>query len=127
MREDERQKVLVVEDSPLMQDMIGFALKSLRVEVTRARNGLEGLEKVALGKFDLILTDVVMPEIGGIEFIRSLRKMPDCEAVPVVVISTQGAKEAIEAGLAAGANDYMTKPFRPQELARMIRKHLREE
>jgi two-component system, chemotaxis family, chemotaxis protein CheY len=121
-----RKRVLVVEDSALMRDMIGFALKGVPVEVTKARNGLEGLERASLEQFDLVLTDVVMPEIGGIEFIRSLRQMPGYGAVPVVIVSTQGARDAITEGLTAGANDYVTKPFKPQDLVRVIRKHLEE-
>jgi two-component system, chemotaxis family, chemotaxis protein CheY len=119
-----RKRVLVVEDSALMQDMIGFALKGVAVEVTKAENGLEGLEKASLERFDLVMTDVVMPEIGGIEFIRSLRRMPGYGEVPVVIVSTQGARDAIDEGLAAGANDYVTKPFKPQDLVRVIRKLL---
>lgn len=109
-----------------MQDMISFALRGVPADVDRAQNGLEGLEKAALERFDLILTDVIMPEVGGIELIRSLRQMPQYSAVPIVVVSTQGARDAISNGLAAGANDYLTKPFKPQELVRVVRRHLEE-
>jgi two-component system, chemotaxis family, chemotaxis protein CheY len=124
LSETSRKRVLVVEDSALMRDMIGFALKGVAVDVTKAQNGLEGLERASLEQFDLVLTDVVMPEIGGIEFIRSLRQMPGYGSVPVVIVSTQGARDAIDEGLAAGANDYLTKPFKPQDLVRVIRRHL---
>jgi two-component system, chemotaxis family, chemotaxis protein CheY len=124
LNETSRKRVLVVEDSALMRDMIGFALKGVAVEVTKVQNGLEGLERASLERFDLVLTDVVMPEIGGIEFIRSLRRIPGYTEVPVVIVSTQGARDAITEGLAAGANDYVTKPFKPQDLVRVIRKHL---
>lgn len=116
-------RVLIVEDSPLMRDMLSFALKGVAAEVVRARNGLEGIEQASIGQFDLVLTDVVMPEVGGIELIRRLRQVPRYQAVPIVIVSTQGARDSIAQGLAAGATDYLTKPFRPQDLVRLVRRY----
>ncbi len=121
-----QRRILIVDDSPLMLDMMTFALKGMSAEVVRARSGLDALEQAALAPFDLVLTDVVMPGLGGIELIQGLRQLPEYRAVPIVVVSTQGARDAIDAGLAAGANDYLTKPFRPQDLVRTVRRHLEE-
>lgn len=121
---ERRPRILIVEDSPLMRDMMVFALKGMAVDLVKARNGLEGLEQAALGQFDLVLSDVIMPEVGGIEFIRGLRQMPQYASVPIIIVSTQGADEAIAAGMTAGASDYVTKPFKPQELMRAVRRHL---
>lgn len=109
-----------------MRDMIAFSLKGLTSNVVKVQNGLEGLERAAVEQFDFVVTDVVMPEVGGIEFIRGLRKLAAYDTVPVVVVSTQSAHDVITAGLAAGATDYLTKPFKPQDLVRLVRRHLPE-
>lgn len=117
--------MLIVDDSALMRDMLSFALKGVAAEVVSARNGLEGMEKAATDRFDVVFTDVVMPEVGGIEFIQNLRQLPRYESVPVVIVSTQSAREMIDQGLSAGATDYLTKPFKPQDLVRVVRRHYR--
>ena len=105
-------KVLVVEDSPTMRQLIVFALKRIRgLTIVEANDGVDGLKKLSSDKFDLIFTDINMPIMDGLKLVSLARNDPGYKAVPIVIITTEGANEDRERALAIGANDYITKPI----------------
>ena len=112
---------LVVEDSPMMRQLIVLALsrvKSLRV--TEADDGVDGLRKLATGKFDIVLTDINMPIMDGLKLVKRIRTDATHKDVPIIVITTEGSKEDRQRALQLGANAYITKPIQaPQVIAKV--------
>ena len=110
-------RVLLVEDSPTMRQLITFALKRLPgIAIVEASDGVDGLKKLATDKFDLIFTDINMPILDGLKLVSLIRTEPAYAEIPVVVISTEGAKEDIEKARNLGVNDYLTKPVQAQKI-----------
>lgn len=123
--DDRTYKVLVVEDSPAMRALVGSTIESVEgVEVTEAVSGFEALKVLPRESFDLIVTDINMPDINGLELINFVKKNPNYREVPLIIISTEGTDRDREKGLKLGAVAYLTKPFEPQELLEHVRKHL---
>src|SRR5262245_45022711 len=94
------------------------------VEVVAAGNGFQALALLPTGHFDLVITDVNMPDINGLELIRFLRASPTHRTTPVVIISTEGRERDRDRALGLGADAYLTKPFAPEALVALVRKHL---
>lgn len=92
------------------------------IEVT---NGFEALKILPQKNFDIILTDINMPDINGLELLSFIKNHPSYRDIPVVIISTEKSEADRKRGLALGADDYLTKPFEPKELEMVIRKLLR--
>jgi two-component system chemotaxis response regulator CheY len=108
----EKHRILIVEDSPTMRQLLVFALKRLKnVEIVEAQDGMDGLRKVSSDHFDLALIDINMPVMDGLKLIRLIRGEENLKAMPIVVITTEGAKEDRERALGLGANEYLTKPI----------------
>ncbi len=102
--------ILVVEDSPTMRQLIGFALKRLGAEVVEAADGVEGLKKINSSRFDLIITDINMPVMDGLKLISLIRKDVNYRNIPIMIITTEGGAEDRERALSLGADAYVTKP-----------------
>lgn len=118
-------KVLVVEDSPTMRQLIVFALKRIRgLSIVEANDGVDGLKKLSSDKFDLIFTDINMPIMDGLKLVSLARNDPGYKAVPIVIITTEGASEDRERALAIGANDYITKPIQTTRIIEVAKKLL---
>jgi two-component system chemotaxis response regulator CheY len=110
-------KILIVEDSPTMRQLISFALKRLRgIKIVEANDGVDGLKKISAEKFDLIFTDINMPIMDGLKLVNLVREDANHRHIPIVVITTEGAREDRERALALGANDYITKPIQPNRI-----------
>ena len=110
-------KVLVVEDSPTMRQLIVFALKRIRgLSIVEASDGVDGLKKLSIDKFDLIFTDINMPIMDGLKLVSLVRNDPGYKSVPIVIITTEGAHEDRERALALGANEYITKPIQTTKI-----------
>ena len=108
----QRHRILIVEDSPTMRQLLVFALKRLKnVDIVEAQDGMDGLRKVSSDHFDLALIDINMPVMDGLKLIRLIRGEENLKAMPIVVITTEGAKEDRERALGLGANEYLTKPI----------------
>ena len=121
-------KVLVVDDSKVTREMHGFMLESGGFEVHYAVNGSEASEKVLTAQFDLIVTDVNMPQMDGYELTRRIRATPGYESTPVIIVSTESEAKDKTRGFEAGANVYVVKPARPSHLvgnAKMLLSALR--
>ena len=119
------RKILVVEDSLVMRDLIGSLIDELGAcEITAVENGLQALRVLPSEKFDLIVTDINMPNINGLELLAFVKKNPNHENTPVLVVTTEGAEKDREKGLALGASMYLVKPFERDELLAAVRKLL---
>lgn len=114
--------ILVVDDSPTMRRMIMASLRDLDdVGFDQAASGLEAIERLALVPIDLVVLDLNMPDVHGLEVLRFVRTHERFRALPVVVLTTRGDEESREAALREGATRYLTKPFEPTTLAPEIR------
>jgi two-component system, chemotaxis family, chemotaxis protein CheY len=120
-----KPKILVVEDNSAMRSLIAAALEEhLDVSVYEAENGFAALKLLPENEFRLIITDINMPDINGLELITFLRQHPVYKAVPIVIISTESSEEDRRRGLSIGANGYLVKPFTDGELIRLVHEHL---
>ncbi len=118
--------ILVVEDESDIRELISFTLTFSGFEVISATNGEEALELAAEDSFDLILLDVRMPSLSGYDTCRKMRKMKRSKDTPIVFLSAKGQEQDMQAGLAAGADQYILKPFAPAELVLEIKEILAE-
>jgi len=114
---------LVVEDSPTMRQLITFALKRIPgSKVIEANDGIDALKKLSTQKFDIILTDINMPIMDGLKLVSMVRNDPVHKAIPIVIITTEGADEDRKRGLALGANAYIAKPIQTADLLSVVNK-----
>ncbi len=112
------KNVLVVDDSPTIRRMVMASLRGLNgLRFHEAGNGLEAIERLALVPVDLIILDLNMPDMHGMEVVQFVRGHETYRSVPVIVLTTRGDEASRGAALAAGASLYMTKPFDPGTLA----------
>lgn len=115
-----RKKVLLVDDSKTVL-LMERALLSRSYEVITATDGLEGVNKALAERPDLILMDVVMPQMGGIDAVRRLRERPETSHIPVIIVSTRGEMQTVESSYESGCNDYVTKPINGVELLAKVK------
>jgi DNA-binding response OmpR family regulator len=116
------KKILVVDDEEDIVDMLQAILEMQGYQVVGAYNGTDGLLLTRLESPDLIILDMMLPDIQGYEVCRQLRANPPTEKLPVIILSARTSQEAIELGKRAGANVYMTKPVQlPQFFAHLQR------
>lgn len=116
--------VLVVDDSPTMRKMVKAALSPLQSQFGEAANGLEAIEQLALQRYDLMVLDLNMPDMHGLEVIQYARAYDSYRDLPILVLTTRSEEETRQSVLAAGANRYCTKPFQAQELLSAVRELL---
>ncbi|MGH2594281.1 MAG: response regulator transcription factor [Anaerolineae bacterium] len=114
-------KVLVAEDDTDIRNLIAFSLRFGGFEVVEASNGQEAVERTLAEKPDLVLMDVRMPKVTGYEACRQLKARDETKHIPVIFLSAKGQETEIQQGLDAGAEDYILKPFAPDELANRVR------
>lgn len=114
--------VLIVDDSKTVRNLVAFIMKKEGFKVTTAEDGLDGLEKLyGAGEVDLIVSDVNMPRMDGLTFIKTIREQEAYKDIPIVVLSTEGQDKDIQTGLTVGANLYMVKPAQPEKLVRNVK------
>lgn len=112
---------LVVEDSPTMRQLIVFSLRRLQgCRVVEAVDGVDALKKMTTEKVDLVITDINMPMMDGLKLITVIRGDPRTRDMPIVIVTTEGAEEDRQRGLALGANAYIPKPIHPPDLLKTI-------
>ncbi|MFH1347755.1 MAG: response regulator [Candidatus Margulisiibacteriota bacterium] len=119
-----KKKILIIEDYPATVELMNTLLSPNGFEIIVACDGKIGIEKAVSEKPDLILLDVMMPEMGGIEVLKKLMSNPKTAKIPVVIVSVRVGAEDIRAGKDAGAVEYIGKPFEPAELLEIAKKHL---
>ncbi len=115
------KKVLVVDDSESIVNLISIKLSNEGYEVVKAYDGEEALDKAKIERPDLILLDVMMPKIDGKEVCRRLKADPEFSSTPIVMLTAVGEFEEQLKGLELGADEYLTKPFDPGQLAKVVK------
>lgn len=118
------EQILLIEDEEKLARMIELELRYEGYEVTKAFDGRTGLEKALQGKYDLILLDIMLPQMSGMEVLRRLRR-EEC-ATPIIMLTARDSVVDKVAGLDTGADDYVTKPFATEELLARIRNAMRK-
>ena len=118
-------RVLIVEDEPDICDLLAFHLEREGYHVTRSRTGADALRQVRARPPDLILLDLMLPELGGLDVCRRLRQDPRTASVPIVMLTARGEEVDRILGLELGADDYIVKPFSPKEVVARVRAVLR--
>jgi two-component system chemotaxis response regulator CheY len=120
-----KKTILIADDSPTMRAMLVATLEMLGdFRIVEASSGFEVLRLLPRENVDLILTDINMPDINGLELISYLRTNPNYLSIPVFIISTEGSRKDIEKGRLLGANEYLVKPFDPTRLQALISSYL---
>ena len=119
-----KKKILVVDDSRTALFMVTTILRKERYELVTANDGEQALEVALAERPDLILMDVIMPRKTGFEACRELKRREDTRSIPVILVTTRGEGENVEAGFQSGCNDYVTKPINAQELLTKVRDHM---
>ncbi|WP_334319494.1 response regulator [Termitidicoccus mucosus] len=113
--------ILSVDDESDITDLVSFHLTRAGYEVTTAASGREALDAVQARRPDLILLDLMLPDIDGFGVCEILRRTPDTATIPIVIVSAWSTTDTRELGLELGALDYMTKPFSPRDLTERVR------
>ncbi|MBA3268311.1 MAG: response regulator [Acidimicrobiia bacterium] len=111
-----RTRVLVVDDDPVILELLRINFEIEGFEVISASDGQEGLERATTDHPDVILSDIMMPRLDGLQLLTRLKDDPATADLPVVLLSAKAQKAEVDEGLALGADDYVTKPFDPLEL-----------
>ena len=109
--------ILIVDDSPTIRRMVRSALRSLPVAIAEAGSGLEAIEQISLASVKLMVLDLNMPDMHGLDVLKFVRRHPQYVQMPVIVLTTRGDEVSRTTALAAGATAYVTKPFSPDALA----------
>jgi two-component system, chemotaxis family, chemotaxis protein CheY len=116
-------KVLIVDDSSVMRKIVERALRQAGLELTEvleASNGAEALVQVQKGSLDMILSDINMPVMDGLEFLKNLANIEFARNIPVVMITTEGSEARVVEALSAGAKGYLRKPFTPEQVKERV-------
>jgi two-component system chemotaxis response regulator CheY len=116
-------RVLIVDDSAVMRKIVERSLRQAGIElqeVLEAGNGVEGLAAIQQCAVDLILSDINMPAMDGLEFLQGLRTLDNAKGIPVVMITTEGSESRVVEALSAGARGYIRKPFTPDQVKERV-------
>ncbi|MDB6112847.1 MAG: histidine kinase [Pedosphaera sp.] len=119
------QKILVVDDEPDLVELVAFNLKAEGFEVITASNGVEALDQARDALPDLIVLDLMLPELDGLAVCEILHRLPATARIPIIMLTAWSTELSRIIGLETGAQDYMTKPFSPRELVIRVNKLLR--
>lgn len=114
------KQALAVDDSKTMRDMVSFTLKNAGFDVLEAGDGIEAISVLGTKKVDLVITDLNMPNMNGLELIKQLRSKPLYHSVPILMLTTEGDEEKKNEGRQAGATGWLVKPFNPDKLLQVI-------
>jgi two-component system chemotaxis response regulator CheY len=116
------KKVLTVDDSKTMRDMVSFTLKGAGFDVIEAENGVEALKILGDDKVDLVITDLNMPVMDGFELLEQLRAKAHFKFVPILVLTTESELNKKDRGKSLGATGWIVKPFNPDKLIQVVNK-----
>lgn len=119
------KKILIAEDSATMRSLIVSTIAVMGdFDIFEAANGFEALRVLPREKVDLVITDINMPDINGLELVAFIRGNSNYKDTPLIIVSTEGSQRDREKGLALGANAYLVKPFAPDALQQLVRQFL---
>ena len=119
-----KKKILSVDDSASVRQMVTFALENAGYEVVTAVDGRDAMERLKATPVDLIITDLNMPNLDGIELVRQVRAMPRFKFVPIVLLTTESEETRKQEGRAAGATGWIVKPFKQDQLLAVVKRVL---
>ena len=119
-----KNKILIVEDEAQVARLTKFKLVKEGYEVTLAENGIKALESIKNNTPDIIILDIMMPEMDGFTLLQNIKEDDNLKNIPVIMLTVKGAKSDINKAYELGAEDYIVKPFHPAELAARIKKIL---
>ncbi|ELP5726911.1 response regulator [Vibrio vulnificus] len=117
-------KILAVDDSVSIRQMVSHTLKDAGYEVETANDGSDALNKSKLTKFDVVISDVNMPNMGGFELVRAMRSIPQYKFIPILMLTTETSPEKKMEGKSAGATGWLVKPFNPDTLLKTLKRVL---
>ncbi|MDA8088614.1 MAG: response regulator [Nitrospiraceae bacterium] len=117
--------VLIVDDSATMRQVVSFALKDAGFEVISAVDGKDAIAKLGVAKSDLIITDLNMPNLNGIELIKQVRQTPGHKFTPIIMLTTESQESRKAEGRQAGVSGWIVKPFTPEQLLGVVKKFIR--
>jgi len=117
------QRILIVEDSATMRSLLAATLEELGddVKVTEAASGFEALRLLPREDYDLVVTDINMPDINGLELVSFVKRNEKYSSIPLIIVSTEGSERDRDKGLGLGADAYLVKPFEPETLREVAR------
>lgn len=119
-------KILIVDDDKTTRKLLSFYLKGSGFEVVTAENGLDALEKLGMDEINLVMTDLNMPYMDGIELVKTLKSDPNTAQIPIIMVTTEADINEQNRALAAGANAYITKPVTADMIAQKIKTILKD-
>lgn len=116
------KRILIVEDSATMRSLIGASLEAIdvAVKIVEAKSGFEALRLLPRESYDLVVTDINMPDINGLELASFMKGSAKYASIPLVIVSTEGSERDVEKGLGLGADAYLVKPFDPEALRQIV-------
>ncbi|GLT16883.1 Fis family transcriptional regulator [Vibrio zhanjiangensis] len=115
-------KILAVDDSVSIRQMVSHTLRDAGYDVETANDGQDALSKVARHKFDVVISDVNMPIMGGFELVKALRDQPQYKFTPILMLTTETSTEKKLQGKTAGATGWLVKPFNPETLLKTLKR-----
>ena len=117
------QRILIVEDSPTMRALLVSALEDLEgpLKISEVESGFEALRQLPRESYDLILTDINMPDINGLELVSFVKGNEAYRSIPLIIVSTEGSERDRDKGMSLGADAYLVKPFDPEDLREVAR------
>ena len=122
------KRILIVDDSKLMRDMVAACLRPLgSVAFEFAGTGLEAIERLALAPFDVMVLDLNMPDVGGVEVVEFVRSQDRLRDLPILIVTTRGDDDSRSQVLGAGPSSFLAKPFAPAEILDEVRRLLASE
>ena len=124
MSEQNKTRILLVDDSVSMREMVGFTLKGAGFAVSQAEDGVEALKFAQGNTVDLVITDINMPNMDGITLIKELRGLPAYKFIPILTLTTENSAEKKQLGKIAGATGWIVKPFDPDHLLSTVKRVL---
>jgi two-component system chemotaxis response regulator CheY len=116
--------ILALDDSPSVRQMVKLTLSGAGYSVVEANDGVEGLAKAKANAINMVVTDLNMPNMNGLSFIREMRKLPAYKGIPIVFLTTESDEGVKQQAKAAGATGWITKPFKPEQLTAIAKKLL---
>lgn len=116
------KKILAVDDSISIRQMVSHTLKDAGYDVETANDGRDALIKVGSTKFDVVISDVNMPNMGGLELVKALRDKPQYKFIPILMLTTETSAEKKKQGKDAGATGWLVKPFNPDTLLKTLKR-----